>query len=144
MRKGRFPPFGFELPVGEASLMLFFGIFVICSAFSNSGSLSEKMRKGRFPPFGFVLPEFGLGEASLMSLSAFLFFICIFEFCKVVQKDAQGSISPLWVRTTGVWLRVPFLMSLPVFLSIAAFGRIWPDLAGSSFGGLSFGGLCLS
>ena len=56
-----------------------------------------KMREGRFPPFGFEWKGFELWAASLVQFLAF------FDFWKMGQKDARGSISPLRVRMEGVW-----------------------------------------
>ena len=63
--------------------------------FSISGTWAKKMREGRFPPFGFKWKGVELWAASLMQFLAF------FDFCKMGQKDARGSISPLdaFVRT---------------------------------------------
>ena len=61
------------------------------------------MRKGRFPPFGFVSSEFGL--CALVLHWFFMVFDSvdrIMDFLSICQKDAQGSVSPLWVRTKRV------------------------------------------
>ena len=64
--------------------------------FSISGKCAKKMREGRFPPFGFEWKGFELWAASLAQFLAF------FDFWKMGQKDARGSISPLRVQMEGV------------------------------------------